>query len=314
MNQKRIVVGIPCLNESATIAEVVKGFSRVLPSARIVVLDNGSIDGSADVARTAGAQVITVERPGKGQVVRRLLADMDADCWLMVDGDGTYDPETAKDLVSAVLEGGVDMAVGKRMAVSDASYRSGHAFGNRLFTAVLGRLFDNRFTDIFSGYRAFSRRFAKSFPVMSEGFEIETELTVHALELNMPVAELSTPYSERPEGSKSKLNTWTDGLRILRTVARLFVAERPLLVYGMAGFMASILSILLAVPIVIEWLETGLVPRFPTAILATGLALLGALSFFCGLILDTVTRGRRETRILAYLGHAAPNEAAEKTG
>lgn len=309
--QKRIVVGIPCLNESATIADVVKDFLQVLPKARIVVLDNGSSDGSAELAETAGAEVITVERPGKGQVVRRLLADIDADCWLMVDGDATYAPEIAEKLVSAVLDEGVDMAVGKRVAISDASYRSGHAFGNRIFTAVLGTLFHNRFTDIFSGYRAFSRRFAKSFPVMSEGFEIETELTVHALELSMPIAELSTPYSERPEGSKSKLNTWKDGFRILRTVWRLFVAERPLLVYGIAGLISSILSILLAIPIVLEWLETGLVPRFPTAILATGLALLGALSFFSGLILDTVTRGRRETRILAYLSYAAPKERGE---
>lgn len=312
MNRKQIAVGIPCLNERATIADVVKDFSQALPGARIIVLDNGSSDDSPDLAKAAGAEVITVERPGKGQVVRRMLADIDADCLLMVDGDGTYDAQTAQELVGAVLESGVDMAVGKRVAVSAASYRSGHAFGNRLFTTTLGILFDSRFTDIFSGYRAFSRRFCKSFPIMSEGFEIETELTVHALELRMPVAEFSTPYSERPDGSSSKLNTWKDGFRILLTVGKLFVAERPLLVYGIAGVISSILSILLAIPIVIEWLETGLVPRFPTAILATGLALLGALSFFSGLILDTVTRGRREIRVLAYLSYPAPNSETEK--
>ncbi len=309
MSKFDVVVGIPCLNENATIAKVVRDFSEALPQARIIVFDNGSSDDSAELARKAGAAVIRVDRPGKGQVVRRMLADIDAGCYLMVDGDGTYDPGTASALVDAVLEQGADMAVGRREAVSEATYRSGHIFGNRLFTFVLGKLFGSSFSDVLSGYRAFSRRFAKSFPVLSEGFEIETELTVHALELNMPVAEIATPYCERPEGSRSKLNTWGDGLRILRTVFRLFLAERPLMVYSLTSALLSVVALLLAVPIVLEWLETGLVPRFPTAILSTGLALLGALTLFSGLILDTVTRGRRESRILAYLRYPAPSKA-----
>lgn len=306
MQTTDIIVGIPCLNESATIGKVVEDFRSALPEARIVVLDNGSSDKSAEIARQAGAEVVLVERRGKGQVVRRLLADFDADCWLMVDGDDTYDPGSAMKLIQAVVDDGADMAVGRRIARSASAYRSGHAFGNRLFTLVLQQLFGSSFTDILSGYRAFSRRFAKSFPVLSKGFEIETELTVHALELQMPVAEIPTPYGRRPEGSQSKLSTWKDGWRILRSMTRLFVAERPLLVYGLAGLLLTILSLVLAAPIVLEWLDTGLVPRFPTAILATGLALLGALAFFSGLILDTVTRGRRESKTLAYLRYPAP--------
>lgn len=309
MNSIDIVVGIPCLNESAAIGKVVNDFRVALPEARIVVLDNGSIDKSAEIARQAGAEVAHVERKGKGQVIRRLLADFDADCWLVVDGDDTYDPGSARKLIDAVIKEGADMAVGRRVATSASAYRSGHAFGNRLFTSVLQQLFGSSFSDILSGYRAFSRRFAKSFPVLSKGFEIETELTVHALELQMPVAEIPTPYGQRHEGSKSKLSTWKDGLRILRSMIRLFVAERPLLVYGLAGLFFTILSLALAIPILLEWLESGLVPRFPTAILATGLALLGALAFFSGLILDTVTRGRRESKTLAYLRYQRPGHA-----
>lgn len=303
----RIAVLVPCYNESATIAAVVADFRKALPTAEIRVFDNNSRDDTAQLARQAGARVSSVSLQGKGHVVRRMFADVEADVYVMVDGDGTYDAASAPALIRAVLEEGADMAVATRQAVDAGAYRRGHAWGNRVLTGFLVRLFGRPCRDILSGYRAFSRRFAKSFPVLSQGFEIETELTVHALELKMPVREIDTPYFERPQGSHSKLNTWRDGLRILLTMLRLFTAERPLAFYGLVALSMAMLSVLLGVPVVLEWLRTGLVPRFPTAILATGLMILAALSFFAGLILDTVTRGRRELRMLAYLNQRGPD-------
>lgn len=297
----RTAVVIPCFNEAVAIADVVADFRRALPDAVVWVFDNNSTDATVAVAQAAGARVARVALQGKGNVVRRMFADVDADIYVMVDGDGTYDAASAPALVQALCAEGVDMVVATRLAVAEAAYRRGHVLGNAMLTGFLARLFGRPCRDILSGYRVFSRRFVKSFPVMSEGFEIETELTVHALELKMPVVEVDTPYRERPAGSESKLSTWRDGWRILRTMVRLFGAERPLLFYGLIGVVLAMASVVLGIPVVLEWLQTGLVPRFPTAILATGLMMLAALSFFTGLTLDTVTRGRREVRMLAYL-------------
>ncbi|MDZ3824137.1 MAG: glycosyltransferase [Pseudoxanthomonas sp.] len=301
-----VAVLVPCYNEAATIEGVVAGFRAALPQATVWVFDNNSSDGTAELARAAGARVARVSLQGKGNVVRRMFADVDADAYLMVDGDGTYDAASAPRLLEGVLAEGADMVVATRHAVDQGAYRPGHAFGNRLLTGFLARLFGRPCRDILSGYRAFSRRYAKSFPALSEGFETETELTVHALELRMPVREVDTPYFERPQGSHSKLSTWRDGWRILRTMLRLFAAERPLLFHGLAALLLGLAALLLGIPVVLEWLRTGLVPRFPTAILATGLMLMATLSFYTGLILDTVTRGRRELRMLAYLSQQAP--------
>lgn len=302
---RRIAVLVPCRDEAVTIAKVVADFQAALPGAEIHVYDNDSRDDSAARARAAGAHVRHVARPGKAEVMRRLFADVEADAYLMVDGDDTYDAASAPALVRALFEDGADMAIAVREG-REGAYRPGHAFGNRLFSGFLSWLFGQRCRDILSGYRALSRRCVKSFPVMSRGFGIEAELTVHALELGMPVAEITTPYGARPEGSHSKLGTWTGGLRVLSTLLRLFVAERPLLVYGSAGAGFVALSLGLGLPLVDTWLETGLVPRFPTAILATGLALMGALSLTAGFVLDTVTRGRRELKRLAYLAQPGP--------
>lgn len=305
-SDNRIAVVIPCYNEATTIAAVVTAFRTALPEAQVWVFDNNSSDDTAGQALAAGARVVPVALQGKGHVVRRMLADVEADVYLMVDGDGTYDAASAPALVRAVRDEGADMVVATRHEVDSGAYRRGHVWGNRALTGFLARLFGRPCRDILSGYRAFSRRFAKSFPVLSSGFEIETELTVHALELKMPVTELDTPYYQRPEGSHSKLSTWRDGFRILNTMLRLFAHERPLLFYGALAALLALVSVVLGVPVVLEWLQTGLVPRFPTAILATGLMTLAALSFVAGVILDTVTRGRRELRMLAYLAQRGP--------
>lgn len=303
----RIAVLVPCYNEAVTVAKVVEDFRRALPGAAIHVFDNNSKDDTAAIARAHGARVQAVALQGKGHVVRRLFADIEADYYVLVDGDDTYDAASAQKLVDHCRGGRYDMVVAVRHATADAAYRSGHAWGNRMLTGFLGWLFGRACQDILSGYRVFSRRFAKSFPVLSEGFEIETELTVHALELKMPVGEVDTPYGERPEGSFSKLSTYKDGWRILRTMIRLFSAERPLAFFSLIAAFLAIVSTAISVPLLTTYLETGLVPRFPTAILATGLMVLAAMSFFAGLILDTVTRGRRELKMLAYLREAAPD-------
>mgnify|MGYP001083385299 FL=1 len=297
----RVALLVPCRNEAATVAEVVAAFRRSLPQAQCHVLDNASDDGTAELARQAGAVVHPVPLRGKGNVVRRAFADIEADVYVMVDGDATYDAEAAPRLVRRLLEEGLDMVVGARVDQDPAAYRAGHRFGNRLLTRCVGLLFGNSFQDMLSGYRVFSRRYVKSFPAHAAGFEIETELAVHALQLRMPVAEVPTRYFTRPEGSTSKLNTWRDGARILATILRLFKAERPLLFFSIIAAASMLLSLVLAVPLLLTFLETGLVPRLPTAVLCSGLALLAALALACGLILDTVTRGRVEAKRLAYL-------------
>jgi glycosyltransferase involved in cell wall biosynthesis len=302
----RIAVILPCYNEEAAIAETVAGFRTALPGATIYVYDNNSRDRTIELARGAGAVVRTERQQGKGHVVRRMFADIDADIYVMADGDLTYDPKAAPEMVRMLVDEQYDMVVGTRQHEAAEAYRGGHVIGNRLFTGLLARLFGRSFTDIFSGYRAFSRRFVKSFPVLSEGFEIETEISVHALELRMPVGELLTAYGARPEGSVSKLSTYRDGWRILKTIGTLYRVERPVLFYGGIGALLIVAAIILAVPLLLTYLDTGLVPRFPTAILVTGMTIVAVLCFFAGLILDTVTRGRREMRRLAYLAYPAP--------
>ena len=305
----RIAVLLPCYNEEAAIAATVRGFAAALPGAAIYVYDNNSRDRTVEVARAAGAVVRTERMQGKGHVVRRMFADIDADIYVMADGDATYDAAAAPALVRRLVDERLDMVVGTRVhEVSDA-YRRGHVLGNRLMTGMLARLFGRSFTDIFSGYRVFSRRFVKSFPALSQGFETETEISVHALELKLPVGEMDTTYFARPEGSASKLSTYRDGWRILVTIATLYRIERPMLFFGLIGGLLALAAVVLTAPLAVTYAETGLVPRFPTAILATGLMILGFLSLACGLILDTVVRGRREVRRLAYLAQPAPDAA-----
>jgi glycosyltransferase involved in cell wall biosynthesis len=299
----RIAVLLPCYNEEAAIAQTIAGFRAALPAAGIYVYDNNSSDRTVEVATQAGAIVRSEKMQGKGHVVRRMFADVEADIYLMADGDMTYDAAAAPALVAKLIDEQLDMVVGARKSAQDddQAYRRGHALGNRLFTGLLASLFGRSFTDIFSGYRVFSRRFVKSFPALSRGFETETEISVHALELAMPVGEIVTAYGARPEGSESKLSTYRDGWRILKTILHLYRIERPVLFYGSFSLFLAALAICLSIPLAITFFQTGLVPRFPTAILATGLILLAALSFFTGLILDTVVRGRREVRRLHYL-------------
>lgn len=304
-----IAVLLPCYNEEAAIAQTVAGFRAALPGATIYVYDNNSHDRTIEVARAAGAVVRSERMQGKGNVVRRMFADIDADIYVMADGDATYDASQAPAMVARLVEEGLDMVVGTRVHEAADAYRRGHVLGNRAMTGFLAGLFGRSFSDIFSGYRAFSRRFVKSFPVLSAGFEIETEISVHALELKMPVGEVETLYFARLEGSHSKLNTYRDGLRILRTIVTLYRIERPLLFFGWVAALFSTVAVVLAIPLVLTYLETGLVPRFPTAILVTGLMILAFLNLFTGLILDTVVRGRREMRRLAYLAQPGPLRA-----
>ena len=304
----RIAVLLPCYNEEAAIGQTIAGFRAALPGAAIYVYDNNSTDRTCAVAVEAGAIVRTERMQGKGHVVRRMFADVEADVYVMADGDATYDADAAPELVKRLVDEQLDMVVGARKSEVENAYRRGHRFGNRLFTGLLANLFGRSFSDIFSGYRVFSRRFVKSFPALSRGFETETEISVHALELAMPVAEIVTAYGARLEGSQSKLSTWRDGWRIMNTILHLFRIERPVLFYGGFGVFLAALAIVISIPLVITYIETGLVPRFPTAILATGLMIVAFLSFMCGLILDTVVRGRREVRRLSYLSYPAPGE------
>ena len=305
----RIAVLVPCYNEEAAVAAVVRGFRKALPSAQIYVYDNNSKDRTVAIAREAGAEVRSERRQGKGHVVRRMFADVEADIYVLVDGDATYDAPSAPLMIEKLLAERLDMVVGLRVDQERAAYRRGHRTGNWMLTCSLSSVFGQAFRDILSGYRVFSRRFVKSFPVLSDGFEIETELTVHALELAMPVAEVETPYYARPEGSFSKLNTWGDGFRILRTILKLYRSEKPLRFFSAIGAFLALVSIGLAIPIVVNYLETGLVPRLPTAVLSTGLMIVAVLSVSSGLVLDTVTRGRREMKLLAYLAQSPVGKA-----
>ncbi|HEX2804008.1 MAG TPA: glycosyltransferase [Sphingomicrobium sp.] len=307
--EPRIAVLLPCFNEEATIGSTVQGFRAALPQATVFVYDNNSADRTRKVAAEAGAVVRSERQQGKGHVVRRMFADIDADVYVMADGDLTYDPEAAPKMVELLLAEQLDMVVGTRRHQEKDAYRGGHVIGNRVFTGLLARLFGRSFNDIFSGYRVFSRRFVKSFPVLSSGFEIETEMSVHALELTMPVGEVETRYLARPEGSESKLSTFGDGWRILKTIGTLYRMERPTLFYGAIGGLLLAAALVLSIPLVITYIHTGLVPRLPTAILVTGMTIVAVLCFFAGLILDTVTRGRREMRRLAYLSLDAPPAA-----
>ena len=308
-----VAVLLPCYNEEHAIAKVVGDFRAALPEATIYVYDNNSTDHTADAARKAGAVVRRETHQGKGYVVRRMFNDIEADIYVLVDGDATYDAPSAPAMIAKLVDERLDMVVASRIDREEAAYRRGHRAGNRLLTGFVAHMFGRAFTDILSGYRVFSRRFVKSFPILSGGFEIETELTVHALELDLPVGEVATPYYSRPHGSASKLSTWSDGFRILWTVFKLYRAERPLSLFGGLGIALAIISIGLAIPIFITYVQEGLVPRLPTAVLSTGLMVLAFLSLACGLILDTVTRGRRELKLLAYLALRAPGEERRRS-
>jgi glycosyltransferase involved in cell wall biosynthesis len=303
---ERVAVLIPCYNEEATITQVIGDFRAVLPEATIYVYDNNSVDRTAHVAREAGAIVGREAHQGKGHVVRRMFADVEADVYVLVDGDATYDAQSARMMVERLTAENLDMVVGARAERGEGAYRRGHRTGNRLLTGVVAMVFGRTIVDMLSGFRVFSRRFVKSFPVQSGGFDIETELTVHALELDLPVVEVSTQYYPRPEGSHSKLSTWRDGFWILWTILRLCRHERPLAFFGAIGLALGIMSVGFAIPIFATYLKEGLVPRLPTAVLSTGLMLLASLCVTSGLVLDTVTRGRREAKRLAYLAQRAP--------
>lgn len=308
LGSQRIAVLVPCFNEEVAIAKVVADFRAALPEATIYVYDNNSTDATVEVARRAGAVVGRERHQGKGNVVRRMFADVDADVIVLVDGDATYDAGSVRNLIARLIEDRLDMVVAARIHRDDSAYRVGHRLGNRLFSTAVDWVFDATFADILSGYRVFSRRFVKSFPVLSRGFEIEIELAVHALELELPTAEIPTPYYARPAGSASKLSTWRDGFRILSTIINLYRSERPLGFFCVLGVMLAVASIVLAIPVFATYLVQGVVPRVPTAILSTGLMLLAFLFVVAGLILDTVTRGRREMKLLAYLAQRAPGQ------
>lgn len=303
---KGVAVLVPCYNEAATIAQVVSGFRKSLPEAEIYVYDNGSTDDTMAQARAAGAIVRSEQLRGKGNVVRRMFADVDAEAYVMVDGDLTYDPTSAPQMVERLAQYQLDMVTGVRVAQATEAYRTGHRFGNRLLTGLVRALFGAQTSDMLSGYRVFSRRFVKSFPALSSGFEIETELTIHALALKMPSGEVETPYSERLAGSESKLRTYRDGTKILRVILRLTKEERPRAFFGTLGTAFALMALVLAFPLFPEYLRTGLVPRFPTAVLSSGMMMVAFVLYTCGVILESVTLGRREARRLAYLRFAPP--------
>jgi len=302
----KIAVLVPCYNEEAAIATVVEDFRAALPGATIYVYDNNSKDQTAARAREAGAVVRNESRQGKGNVVRRMFADIEADIYVLVDGDATYDAGASPRMISAMLAQGADLLTARRIHTEAGAYRPGHVLGNRLLTGLTALLFNVHLSDMLSGYRVFSRRFVKSFPFTAEGFAIETELTVHAVRLMMPMAEMDTRYKERPVGSVSKLNTYADGFRILGTIGYLVREERPLVFFATIAFLFAAVAAVIGAPVVSEYLHTGLVPRLPTAVLATGLMVIAFLSLTCGLILDTVTRGRWEAKRMAYLAIPGP--------
>lgn len=310
----RIAVLVPCFNEAEAIGAVVRDFRLALPTATIYVYDNNSTDDTKSLATMAGAVVRTETFQGKGNVVRRMFADIEAEAYVLVDGDGTYDAASAAAMVELLLTESLDMVNGARKPVSDNAFRPGHILGNRMLTGAVALIFGDRLRDMLSGYRVFSRRFVKSFPALASGFETETELTVHALELRLPIAEVQTPYKDRSPGSQSKLRTYRDGFRILRTILFLVKEERPLQFFSGAAIAFALLSLLLGWPLVTHYMQTGLVPRLPTAVLSMGFMILGAVSFVAGLILDTVTLGRREIKRLHYLGLQGPTFRERRRG
>ena len=303
-----VAVLIPCHNEAVAIERVVSGFKASLPYAEIYVYDNNSTDDTSARARAAGAIVCSEQQQGKGNVVRRMFSDVEADVYVLVDGDATYDATVAPMLVNKLVNESLDMVNGCRVTEIKQAYRPGHRLGNAMLTGLVAAIFGKRTKDMLSGYRVFSRRFVKSFPALSRGFEIETELTVHALELRMPIADVETRYLDRMEGSVSKLSTFKDGFRILRLIFGLIKEERPFQFFAVLALVLAMLSVGLAIPILAEYLNTGLVPRFPTAILSSAIMIVAILSFFAGLILDTVTHGRRELKRLVYLSHDGPTK------
>jgi glycosyltransferase involved in cell wall biosynthesis len=306
LSRYRLVVMVPCYNEALTIAQVVHSFKKALPEADIYVYDNRSNDGTAIQAQAAGAIVHYEHAPGKGHVVRRMFSDVEADIYILVDGDHTYEASAIRRLVNRLITEELDMVVGARsQAIHDSAYRPGHRGGNLFLTGVVQFLFGKRLDDMLSGYRVMSRRFVKSFPALSNGFETETELTIHALELNIPFVEEPTLFASRPEGSESKLKTFSDGWRILGTALLLFKEIRPFLFFSIHAGLLGAISLVLGIPIIATYWETGLVPRLPTAILATSIMLLAFLSLTCGLILDSVSRGRREQKRMHYLNYPA---------
>jgi glycosyltransferase involved in cell wall biosynthesis len=312
VSEPEIAVLVPCFNESAAIAKVVADFRAALPRATVYVYDNNSTDDTPAIAAAAGAEVRGETRRGKGNVVRRMFQDIEADIYVMVDGDDTYDAAIAPGLVDRLIADNLDMVVGKRVETHQAAYRAGHRLGNRVLTGLVRWLFGARIDDMLSGYRVFSRRFVKSFPSFSREFEIETELTVHAMQMRMPIAELPARYKERPPGSTSKLRTFRDGWRILLTITNLMRNERPLLFFSLIGLVIAAVAIALAIPVVLAFLDTGEVRRFPTAILCSGLGVIAVVCIATGLILDLVAHVRREARRLVYLQHPAPRAAARR--
>ena len=309
-----IALVIPCYNEAKAIAQVVRDFKHAMPALAIYVFDNDSNDDTGAIAKQAGAQVVRVPLRGKGNVVRRMFADVEADIYVMVDGDATYEAAAITTLVDKLIDEKLDMVVGCRQTAvetASAAYRQGHQWGNRLLTQSVIQIFGGKFTDMLSGYRVFTRRYAKSFPALSHGFEIETELTVHALELRMPYGEVVTAYGARPEGSESKLSTYKDGWKILKTIGRLYVSERPFSFFGIVASSIAVVAVAISIPVVLEYLRPGVVPRFPTAILSASMMVCALLSFACGLILDNVTRGRHEIKRLSYLAIPLANATAQ---
>jgi len=309
-----IAVLVPCFNEAAAIDKVVRDFAAALPTATIYVYDNNSTDATATVAAAAGAEVRRERRRGKGNVVRRMFQDIEADIYVMVDGDDTYDASVAPQLVDRLVADNLDMVVGKRIETHQAAYRAGHRLGNRVLTGLVAWLFGAQIDDMLSGYRVFSRRFVKSFPSFSREFEIETELTVHAMQMRMAVAEIETNYKERPPGSTSKLRTFRDGWRILMTITNLMRNERPLMFFSLIGFLLAVVAIILGVPVILTYLDTGLVPRVPTAILCSALVVIAVVCVATGLILDLVAHVRREAKRLVYLQHPAPRRVRKTAG
>jgi glycosyltransferase involved in cell wall biosynthesis len=304
----KIAVLVPCYNEEAAIAKVVRDFRAALPGAVVYVYDNNSRDQTVARAAEAGAVVRNELRQGKGNVVRRMFADIEADIYVLVDGDDTYDAQASPRMITKMITEGADLLTARRVHTDAAAYRPGHVMGNRMLTGLTATLFNVHLSDMLSGYRVFSRRFVKSFPFTAEGFAIETELTVHAVRLMMPMSEMDTRYKERPAGSVSKLNTWRDGFRILGTIAYLVREERPLVFFSTISALFTAVAIFIGAPVVSEYFRTGLVPRLPTAVLATGLMVIAFLSLTCGLILDTVTRGRWEAKRMAYLSIPGPQD------